>query len=187
MRKFQLKIFLERNDAFDPENLIPVFHAWIREKKLPELVIDVADYGHVKQGPGVVLIGHASDFYLDEGEGRPGLLYSRKRDLEASDEAGLTDALSRALNACVLLEQEPTLAGIKFSLDEIVVRVNDRLASPNDAATFSVLAPVIARVLTKALGKEPKVEQIGTDRELFTVRVSSSGAGSAADAKKRLG
>ena len=42
-----------------------------REHAFDELMIDVADYKHVKHGPGVVLVGDANDYYLDEGEGRP--------------------------------------------------------------------------------------------------------------------
>jgi hypothetical protein len=186
MRKFQIKIFLEPNEAFELDALIPVFHTWIRESKLSEFVIDVGDYGHVKNGPGVVLIGHGSDYYLDAGEGRYGLLYSRKRSLEADDEGSLVDAVKRTLEAAALLEGDATLPKLRFSLGEISVRVNDRLGAPNDATTFATLSPVITKVLTKALGKAPKVEQIGSERELFTVRVTG-GEGSIADAKTRLG
>lgn len=186
MKKFQVKIYLEPNDAFELDALIPVFHTWIRENKLNDFVIDVGDYGHVTNGPGVVLIGHGSDYYLDVTDGRFGLLYSRKRALEADDEGSLVDALRRALLATSLLESEPSLPGLRFSLGDILVRVNDRLHSPNDATTFAALAPVIARVFTKALGKEPKVEQVGSERELFSVRVTG-GEGSIADAKSRLG
>ena len=79
--KLQLKIYLtpESARAVDLEDLIPVFHRWIKQRLLPELTIDVANYRHVPQGPGVVLIGHGSDYFMDEGEGRPGLLHNRKR------------------------------------------------------------------------------------------------------------
>src|SRR4051812_16123636 len=61
--KLQLKIFLTPESArtVDVEALIPVFHRWIKQRALPELTIDIANYGHVPQGPGVVLIGHGSD------------------------------------------------------------------------------------------------------------------------------
>ena len=42
-------------------------------------MIDVANYAHVPKGPGVALIGHGTDYFIDEGEGRLGLLYNRKR------------------------------------------------------------------------------------------------------------
>ena len=79
--KLQLKIYLTPESArtLDVEALIPVFHRWIKQRALPELTIDVANYQHVPKGPGVVLIGHGADYFLDEGEGRAGLLHNRKR------------------------------------------------------------------------------------------------------------
>ncbi|MBW2212567.1 MAG: hypothetical protein JRG67_16300 [Deltaproteobacteria bacterium] len=102
--KFQVKLYTRAGDI-ELEKLIPVFHEWIRTKKISdELLIDVADYAHVPQGPGVVLIGHQSDYYLDVADNRPGLLYSRKRGFEGDFQAGIDDAFRRALNACQLLE-----------------------------------------------------------------------------------
>jgi hypothetical protein len=41
--------------------LEPLFHEWIRTDRLPdETFIDVADYSHLKDGPGVVLVAHRS-------------------------------------------------------------------------------------------------------------------------------
>src|SRR5690606_5668475 len=92
----------------DAEKFVPVFHRWIRDDVLDELVIDVADYTHVPEGPGVVLVGHGSDYYVDLAENRPGLLYSRKRDLPEGANL-IDDALRRALNAVRLLEEEAGL------------------------------------------------------------------------------
>ena len=77
--KLQIKFFAKPNPAFDVEAIVPVFHRFIREHAFDELMIDVADYKHVKNGPGIALIGDANDYFLDEGEGRAGLLFSRKR------------------------------------------------------------------------------------------------------------
>ncbi|MBW1832016.1 MAG: hypothetical protein JRJ10_10020, partial [Deltaproteobacteria bacterium] len=68
--KFQVKLYA-RAGEIELGKLIPVFHEWIRAKKITdELLIDVADYAHVPQGPGVVLIGHQSDYYLDVADNR---------------------------------------------------------------------------------------------------------------------
>ncbi|HEV8246140.1 MAG TPA: hypothetical protein VGP93_10250, partial [Polyangiaceae bacterium] len=74
--KIQVKYFAVEPIAL--EHFVPVFHRFIRDHVLDELLIDVADYAHVHHGPGVVLVGHAADYYMDQGEGRLGLLYSRK-------------------------------------------------------------------------------------------------------------
>ena len=82
---------------------------------LPELLIDVANYAHVPKGPGVVLIGHGSDYFMDEGEGRLGLLYNRKRAGRRPASAWRTPSAARCTPA-QLLETDPALAGkLKFA------------------------------------------------------------------------
>ena len=63
---------------------IPVFHRWIQQQALPGLLLDVADYRHVPEGPGVVLVAHEAIYGLDQGGGRLGLLYNRRTRLDAA-------------------------------------------------------------------------------------------------------
>jgi hypothetical protein len=173
--KLQLKIYLtpESARALDVEDLIPVFHRWIKQRLLPELTIDVANYRHVPQGPGVVLIGHGSDYFLDEGEGRPGLLHNRKRaGLAPSDRLG--DLARRTLHAALLLEKDLALTGkVKFATNELLFRVNDRLAAPNSDATLAALRPEL-EPLCKTLFAAPfELTRVGGAKELFAVRITS--------------
>jgi len=142
--KLQLKLYTDRATGISPEAFVVVFHNWIKKKLLPELMIDVANYAHVPKGPGVALIGHGNDYFIDEGEGRLGLLYSRKRGA-TEPEQRLADAFRRTLHAASLIENDATLAtgGAKVRLrtDEVQLRINDRLAAPNDDATFAALKP----------------------------------------------
>ncbi len=184
-RKFQVKLFA-KNDGVELEKLIPVFHAWIREKRIDdELLIDVADYSHVPQGPGVVLIGHESDYYFDMADDRPGLLYSRKRGFEGDLDAGIQDSFVRALRACQLLEQEETL-GLQFSTSEVLFRVQDRLAAPNDDSTLEALAPALQSTVKALFGHEPSLDRTGRERDPFTVTVSTGADGSIRDALAKL-
>src|SRR3984893_6792180 len=119
-QRLQLKIFVEPGSAgaIDREAFIPVFHRWIKERLLPELVIDVASYVHVPEGPGVVLIGHGSDYFMDRGEGRLGLLHSRKRAGPPPPDR-LTDLARRTLHAATLLERDPAFSGgLRFATNE---------------------------------------------------------------------
>src|SRR5580765_7413168 len=137
--KLQLKIYLTPETArtLDVEALIPVFHRWIKQRALPELTIDVANYRHVPNGPGVVLIGHGADYFLDEGEGRPGLLHNRKRAGLAAGER-LGDLARRTLHASPLLEKDLALTGkIKCATNELLFRLKHRLAAQNRDATFA--------------------------------------------------
>jgi hypothetical protein len=182
--KFQVKLYT-RAGEIELDKLIPVFHEWIRAKKISdELLIDVADYAHVPQGPGVVLIGHQSDYYLDVADNRPGLLYSRKRGFEGDLRAGIDDAFQRALNACQLLEEESSL-GLQFATDEVLFRVQDRLAAPNEDATYDAYKPPLEQTASAFFGGAPSLERVGTDREPFSVRIRTGASGTVADALAR--
>ena len=144
--RVQLKLFV-KDEAPKAESLIPVFHSWITEQRLDELMIDVADYSHVFEGPGVVLVGHESDYYFDEHNGRPGILYSRKRGFAGDLEARLRDALDRVQQAAKMLREQMKL---DFDAHEMLLRVPDRLHAPNDDATFEQLEAIAARVFEGA-------------------------------------
>jgi len=187
--KLQLKIYLTPESArtLDVEALIPVFHRWIKQHALPELTIDVANYRHVPNGPGVVLIGHGADYFLDEGEGRPGLLHNRKRAGVPPGER-LGDLAQRTLNAASLLERDMALTGkVKFATNELLFRVNDRLAAPNSDATFAALRPEL-EALGKTLFAGPvELAREGGPKELFAVRLKSPASPPLATLLERAG
>lgn len=168
--KFQVKVFAERETH--AEDYVPVFHRWIRDGVLDELMIDVVDYSHVQDGPVVVLIGHDSDYSLDRGGGQLGLLYANKRKADVT----VARALGRALSVAALVAQE---AGpkepIRFRTDELLVRVADRLFAPNTDDTYERLLPELRAALTPLYGENGfELSRVGAGRELFTVRVRAS-------------
>jgi hypothetical protein len=185
-QKLQVKLYVEAAEDFRLAAFVPVFHSWIRKQALPELMIDVADYGHVHHGPGVVLIGHASDYFIDMGEGRPGLLYSRKREAAAPAER-LRDAFRRALHACFLLEREPMLQGLRFATHELLIRIPDRLYAPNEALTFTTVGAQISEFLDILFDGSSQLLHEGSAREPFTVRVRSAKAPDVATLLDRVG
>jgi hypothetical protein len=156
--KLAFKFFADDSSTLLPEELIPVFHTWIQNQVVPgHQLIDVADYKHVINGPGVMLIAHEGQFGYDLGEGKPGLLYSRMRPLDGSFESRLSDAAAVALTGCVRLEQ--ALPGkIRFRSDRVLFRINDRLAAPNNPATFQGLQPQLHSFFTKLLGGDVQIE-----------------------------
>jgi hypothetical protein len=167
--RIQVKIYA--NEFPKPDKLIPVFHRWIRESLLDELAIDVADYEHVHEGPGVVLIGHAFDYYWDLGEGRPGLVYTRKRDAPAPD-LRLSDAVRRALVGCKLLEQDPALPGVSFRTDELLVRLPDRLHAPPTEAGYSALQHELGSLVARIYGgTTATIGRVGGPRDVLGARV----------------
>ena len=64
-KRISVKLFTTDPEAeVDLHKYIRVFHEFIKEKKVEGLLIDVADYSHVPEGPGIVLIGHDVDYSL---------------------------------------------------------------------------------------------------------------------------
>jgi hypothetical protein len=181
--RIALKLFADPASVPPHAKLVEVWHGWIKSGKLSELLVDVVDYGHVHHGPSVLLVGHESDYALDYGEGKVGLLYVRKRAPDpaasaAGQKAGpgaekrLADSLVRLANAASLLEGDPLLSGLKLQTQEIVLRVLDRLAAPNERATWDADKDEIQKAMRAVLG--PGAESTYDDSDPkgpFTVRV----------------
>jgi hypothetical protein len=151
--RLNVKLYLEAGDGFAQASLIPIFHRWIRDRELgDELLIDVADYKHVPDGPGVMLIGHEAHYAVDEMDGRPGLVYARTRPASGSFGERLRAAVASALRAARKLEDEPSLSGLKFSGDRLAVRIDDRLLAPDGDETFAAVEPELRALLAELYG-----------------------------------
>jgi len=184
VQKVQVKLFSNANA--DVEGYVPVLHRWIRDNVLGELVIDVVDYSHVADGPEVVLIGHASDYAIDRGGGKLGLLYSNKREPESDD--AFTAALAKALRAASLLEREEgPKQKLAFRTDELVLRVADRLNAPNTDATLTELQPKLRAALDRVYGAGTyELARVGTPKELFGVLVRAKSSASVGELLARV-
>lgn len=134
MEHVNVKLFAEPGTEVRLEDAIPVFHRWIQQRDLPELLIDVTDYSHVPAGPGVLLIGHEANYSLDNGNNELGVLYSRKTAVEGN---ALQQAYQAAVAAAGRLERE--WPGLKFRRDEVEVTLNDRLLHPNTEAGWQAV------------------------------------------------
>jgi len=138
VQHINIKFFIENPETVNLADYAAVFNSWIQKHLLEELLIDVADYVHVHNGPGMMLIGHEADYSLDHRAGRLGLLYNRKAQLDGSTQEKLTQAARAALIAAQILEKDN---GLKLNLQEAQLIVNDRLLVPNTEETFAALEP----------------------------------------------
>lgn len=137
-----VKLIVKDPEGIDLEPLVPVFHSWIQNKVFEERLLDIADYRHVNDGPGVVLIGHEGDYSVDNTDGRLGVRYNRKTGFEGSNRDRLKQAARAALNACQRLESEASLGGkLRFNGQDMEVFINDRLLAPNNESTRAVVEP----------------------------------------------
>ncbi|MGD8429696.1 MAG: hypothetical protein PVH31_04745, partial [Ectothiorhodospiraceae bacterium] len=101
-----IKVFADNADDVNLVDLIPVFHRWIQTRAVDDVLVDVADYSHVHNGPGILLIAHEGNYSFDESDGRRGIVYYSKRPLEGelSDKLGLV--AGKALKASRRLASE---------------------------------------------------------------------------------
>lgn len=141
--KLAVKFFVEdASHLKTDEDFVPVFHRWIQTRAIPDhQLIDVADYAHVKDGPGTVLVSHEANIHADLGGGRLGLLYFRKQPLTGSTfRERLRQTFAYALAACAKLEAEESLRGrLRFRTDEAAFRIYDRLHAANTRDTFNAI------------------------------------------------
>ena len=167
------KLYAENPGVIVADDYVPLFHGWIQRRILDGTPIDVADYKHVPDGPGIMLIGHEADRALDYGEGRPGVLYQRKREAEGTLEERFAAAIAAADRTAEQIEGDPAGGGVRFGRDEILLRVNDRLRAPNDDATLEELRPAILAALgTVRPGREAEIARVTDDpRGPLTLRV----------------
>jgi len=178
--KLDLKVLAAPGATVETEEFIPVFHRWITERVLPELLIDVADYSHVHEGPGVLLVGHDAIYSFDEGRGETGLLYSRRREtspgLAGIDTLGqrLLSVLDSAFRACRLIEEEPGLEGrITFDRHRLELPLNDRRAPSDDgaaAALQTAFEQALATAGVSVEGRPVAAVRVGEPRERLTLR-----------------
>lgn len=173
LQHVNVKVFVEGQPSVDWKRLIEIFHRWVAEQSLEELLVDVADYRHVHHGPGVLLVGLEADYSLDQRGGRLGLRYNRKAALAGSNADRLRQAFRAAAKACRLLESE--LPGLRFSRRQFQVWINDRALAPNTADTFAAARPDIEAFLKNDFkGAEFDLRHDADPRHLFTVEIQTA-------------
>lgn len=173
--KITIKYFLTDPDSAELSGLVPLFHRWIREQTLDGVLIDVADYRHVPDGPGLLLIGHEGDLSLDLADGRPGLRYSRKRGWPSAEPVDrLTTAWEQAWAGARRLEQESPLA---LDHDGVEIAFVDRLQVANSAEAFTDLHDAILAAAAAVHPDRPAAAaRVANDpRRPLTVRVTLGG------------
>lgn len=176
VQHINVKIFARDDSAIDLGAAIPVFHRWIQEGVCPGLLIDVADYRHVPDGPGILLIAHEANYSLDWTGGRLGLLYNRKKAEHGATREKLLQAYEAARAACKRLEAEPLFQGkLSFNTGECEIIFNDRLLTPNTEQTWNELKPELERFFSDLWGGGAfTLERGGEPRERLRVRARAS-------------
>ena len=171
--KLAFKFFVETPSNLAVEQFVPVFHRWIQTRALDgHQLIDVADYKHVHEGPGTVLVSHEANIHADLSDGRLGLLYIRKQPIPGSFAQRLRTALAYTLRCASLLQNDPSLQDrIRFRTNEVIFRIYDRLHAPNTPETFAQIGPDLESLLMNLYGPGVQLSHAPGAERLFEVAI----------------
>ncbi len=141
VERFCIKFFPRGDVKIEDEAIfIPIFHEWIRLKSLKGTLLDVADYRHVPDGPGVMLVTHEINYAMDHTDGQFGLYAQRKLGPEPTHKDRILSLVRATATFGALLERDPRIAG-HFVLEggTFHYMANDRLQLPNTDEAFMVI------------------------------------------------
>ena len=173
LQKIEIKFFAVEREPVPLTAFIDLFHGWIQASD--GVYHDVADYSHMHQGPGIVLV--APDFYVsvDETGGRRGFLFSQKAALDGTNQERLARVFQSAVENCRRLQAEPIVQGkMEFRFDEFEITLNDRLLAPNGDESFQALKSEIDRFVGGLYGGVPvSLQQESDARRRVRLRIQA--------------
>jgi hypothetical protein len=140
--RFCVKFFAQSDTDINDEIFINIFHEWIRYQKLGGVLLDVADYRHVPNGPGMMLITHEINFAMDRTNGHFGLFAQQKMS-QADNRQDQMLALIRATIAFGALLGSDWRVKKNLSLEggQFHLMSNNRLVVPNSDSAFANILP----------------------------------------------
>jgi hypothetical protein len=173
LHKLGIKFFAVDAERIDILKLIPIYHQWIQQHALSDLLIDVADYSHVPAGAGVMLIAHEGNYALDETGHERGVVYYSKRGLTGELPERFAQVARKALQAAQLLSADAQLEGaLKVPGNLLQLFINDRLLAPNTDAAYAELEPALKTFLDRLYaGASYTLVREGDPKERLSVRV----------------
>jgi hypothetical protein len=176
LHKFGIKLFAVDAQGFDILKLIPMYHRWIQQKMLEDLLIDVADYSHVPAGPGVMLIAHEGNYALDETGHERGVVYYSKHPLTGELPERFAQVARKTLKAAQLMTGDAELKGeLKVPGNDLQFFANDRLIAPNTDAAYAELEPALKRFLDRLYaGASYTLVRESDPKERLSVRVRTA-------------
>ncbi|MCY3575582.1 MAG: hypothetical protein OXG92_03980 [Chloroflexi bacterium] len=172
-KRLAVKFNLARPSQLQPADIMPIFQRWIQQRTVPGMLIDVIDYKHVPDGPGIVLVADEADYAWDLGGGRVGLRYIRKRALPDDLSAALRLCFACAWTAAQALEAEAP-GTIAFDYHSAEISYLDRLQYANEPALAAQTQAALATSLPRIFGFELQLQRLHDDpRFLLAFRCES--------------
>ena len=169
-KRLGVKFSLKQSPRLQPADIVPIFQRWIQEHRVEGMLIDVIDYKHVPDGPGIILIADEADYAYDLGDGQAGLHYVRKRDLPADFGAALRLVFHCAMLGAQALEAE-TPEDLIFDYSSAKISFLDRMNYRNEPEVFEEIQGALTAILSDLYGAAVGLSRVHDDpRRLLAVR-----------------
>ena len=182
--KISIKFYLDQGHNIAPETWFKTFNNWISAHNGSDVLLDVADYSHVPNGPVTLLLGHEYDISIDDTDAKRGLLYNRKQPNGGAFAQQLSSAVRAACETCRRLETEEAVA---FRGNELRLILNDRLNAPNTENTHNAIKDDLQALLHQLYnGSEVLAERRKDTGQRFTLDIRAEGDWSVAKLLENL-
>lgn len=153
MKPLRLALAVPAGPAGDLEPALGLFHRFIQRRLVEGRLLDVADYRHVPNGPGVMLIGQDVDY----GINTHAFTVTMKR---RGDDAGtqFRDAVRMALGTIDAIDADGALP-CRFDVTQMRVSVADRKLG-TQAQIQSALLAEIAPAAEELFGPDAAIDAV---------------------------
>lgn len=159
-RKISVTLSSRAADSGLLEEVGEVFHQWIRNDSLQDILVDVADYRHVARDPGVVLVGYECNYQVREDfEQRPQIVCWQKREFSKSL-CPIREVFKRTVAVCKMLEESTGRVGC-FDASRALIGARDRLSTNGPDFLVDEFVWLVRQSLAKELFTVPLVRREG--------------------------
>jgi len=149
LERFCVKFFVTPDTQVEDEAIfIDIFQDWIRLRKLDGVLLDVADYSHVPNGPGIMLIAYETNYAMDHGNGEFGLYAQRKVSEDGSQQDRILSLIRSTAAFGKLLETDDRV-DVKLAGHKFLYMSNDRLHGPNTDEAFEAVKGDLEAIASK--------------------------------------
>ena len=188
LQRIDLKVFLDAPAGVKYEPVLTVFDRWRQQTDHPSDWVELADYGHMQQGPAILMAGKRDRIAVDTNLPGPGILVQTQKGLAGSIEERFVEAFRRHLEMSTKLVGEPEFPSqIAVRGGDWLVTINDRLQFPNNEATNQAVHSGMVAALDRLFGDVGYDLERDTDpQRRYAYRVRAKGEPTLAELASRI-
>jgi len=189
LQRIELKVFLDAPADVRFETVLTIFDRWRQQTDHPSDWVDLADYGHMKQGPVMLMAGKRDRVAVDTNLPGAGIVVQTQKGLSGSIEERFVEAFRRHLSMATQLTAEPEFpAGLTPRGGDWMVTINDRLQFPNNEATDQAVRSGLVAALDRLFGDAGYDLERDTDpQRRYAYRVRAEGNPTLTELAAKLG